>query len=160
MYGIREIARDRNNVVKMNRTAVEILLLHMLLTVLGYIAVAILCLTVPQVKADIHLFWVLSLTIFFTTIAVEWFYQGIEQYDYITTRTLIMRLLAMVFIFLAIHSPKDYLAYGISCLIMETGASICNFWNLRKYILLTKINGYHIKAHLNQLLYSFFLVLQ
>ena len=43
MYGIREIARDRNNVVKMNRTAVEILLLHMLLTVLGYIAVAILC---------------------------------------------------------------------------------------------------------------------
>ena len=51
MYGIREIARDRNNVVKMNRTAVEILLLHMLLTVLGYIAVAILCLTVPQVKS-------------------------------------------------------------------------------------------------------------
>ena len=61
----------------------------------------------------------------------------------------------MVFIFLAIHSPKDYLAYGISCLIMETGASICNFWNLRKYILLTKINGYHIKAHFKPIIIFF-----
>ena len=71
----------------------------MLLTVLGYIAVAILCLTVPQVKADIHLFWVLSLTIFFTTIGCEWFYQGIEDFKYITVRGLIVKSISMLLLF-------------------------------------------------------------
>lgn len=36
MYAIREIARDRDNVVKMNRTAVEVLLLHTLLAFIVY----------------------------------------------------------------------------------------------------------------------------
>ena len=114
MYGIREIARDRNNVVKMNRTAVEILLLHMLLTVLGYIAVAILCLTVPQVKADIHLFWVLSLTIFFTTIGCEWFYQGIEDFKYITVRGLIVKSISMLLLFAFVKTKDDLIYYVCS----------------------------------------------
>ena len=49
MYAIREIARDRSDVVQMNRTAMEILLLHSMLTLVGYAIVAILCLTVPQI---------------------------------------------------------------------------------------------------------------
>ena len=36
MYAIREIARDRSDVVQMNRTAMEILLLHSMLTLVGY----------------------------------------------------------------------------------------------------------------------------
>lgn len=53
MYAIREIARDRDDILKMNRTAVEILLLHSMLTLVGYIIVFILCLTVPQIQANI-----------------------------------------------------------------------------------------------------------
>jgi len=44
MYATREIARDRNDLVKMNRTATEILLLHSMLTLIGYSIVAILLL--------------------------------------------------------------------------------------------------------------------
>lgn len=134
MYGIREIARDRNNVVKMNRTAVEILLLHMLLTVLGYIAVAILCLTVPQVKADIHLFWVLSLTIFFTTIGCEWFYQGIEDFKYITVRGLIVKSISMLLLFAFVKTKDDLIYYGWYTVIGILGGNIFNFFRLRKYI--------------------------
>ena len=86
MYAIREIARDRSDVVKMNRTAMEILLLHSMLTLVGYAIVAILCLTVPQIQVNIPLFLILSLTIFFTAIGCEWFYQGIEDFKYITIR--------------------------------------------------------------------------
>ena len=75
MYAIREIARDRDDILKMNRTAVEILLLHSMLTLVGYIIVFILCLTVPQIQANIPLFLILSLTIFFAAIGCDWFYQ-------------------------------------------------------------------------------------
>lgn len=96
MYAIREIARDRNDMVKMNRTATEILLLHTILTLVGYIVVAILCFTVPQIQANVTLFLVLSLTIFFTAIGCEWFYQGIEDFKYITVRGLIVKTLSVI----------------------------------------------------------------
>lgn len=64
MYAVREIAKVRNDKEVRERTTVEILLLHTLLTVLGYLAVAIIANTVAEVKVDIPLFLILSLTIF------------------------------------------------------------------------------------------------
>ena len=112
MYAIREIARDRNDVVKMNRTATEILLLHSMLTLVGYIIVAILCLTVPQVQVNIPLFLILSLTIFFTAIGCEWFYQGIEDFKYITIRGLIIKTISVILLFIFVRSKADLLYYG------------------------------------------------
>lgn len=57
MYAIREIAKVRDDVVKMNRTATEILLLHTLLTFIGYIIVVILCFVIPQIKSDVFPFF-------------------------------------------------------------------------------------------------------
>ena len=68
MYAIREVAKVRNNAVEMTRTTVEILLLHAFLSILGYVVVAVICMTVTQVQADIPLFLLLSTTIFFTEI--------------------------------------------------------------------------------------------
>ena len=112
MYAIREIARDRNDVVKMNRTALEILLLHTFLTLVGYIVVAILCITVPQIQVNISLFLVLSLTIFFTAIGCEWFYQGIEDFKYITIRGLIIKTISVILLFIFVRSKSDLLYYG------------------------------------------------
>lgn len=49
----------------MTRITVEILLLHAFLTLLGYMAVAVICLTVTKVQTDIPLFLLLSATIFY-----------------------------------------------------------------------------------------------
>lgn len=134
MYAIREIARDRNDVVKMNRTAVEILLLHALLTIAGYLIVAVLCLTVPQIKADVPLFLILSLTIFFTAIGCEWFYQGIEDFKYITIRGLIVKVVSVALLFLLVKTKDDLLYYGVYSVLGILGGNIFNFIRLRKYI--------------------------
>lgn len=134
MYAIREIARVRNDVVKMNRTATEILLLHTLLTLIGYVVVAILCFTVPQIEANISLFLVLSLTIFFTAIGCEWFYQGIEDFKYITIRGLIVKVIAIGLLFLLVHTKDDLIYYGWYSVLGVLGGNIFNFFRLRKYI--------------------------
>lgn len=134
LYAIREIARDRDDVVKMNRTAVEILLLHTMLTVLGYAAVAILCYTVPQIQTDISLFLVLSLTIFFTAIGCEWFYQGIEDFLYVTIRGLIIKVISVALLFLLVKTKDDLILYGWYSVIGVLGGNIFNFFRLRKYI--------------------------
>ena len=134
MYAVREIARDRNDIVKMNRTAVEILLLHALLSLAGYLIVAVLCLTVPQIKVDIPLFLILSLTIFFTAIGCEWFYQGIEDFKYITIRGLIVKVVSVVLLFIFVKTKDDLIYYGAYTVIGILGGNIFNFFRLRKYI--------------------------
>lgn len=157
MYAIREIARDRNDVVKMNRTAVEILLLHTLLTVAGYIAVAVLCFIVPQIKADVPLFLVLSLTIFFTAIGCEWFYQGIEDFKYITIRGLIVKCVSVVLLFIFVKTKQDLLYYGAYTVLGVLGGNIFNFFRLRKYIHRENIIFSHlnIKRHIKPVLQVF-----
>lgn len=134
MYAIREIARDRSDVVQMNRTAMEILLLHSMLTLVGYAIVAILCLTVPQIQVNIPLFLILSLTIFFTAIGCEWFYQGIEDFKYITIRGLIIKTVSVVLLFIFVKSKTDLLYYGCYTVFGVFGGNIFNFFRLRKYI--------------------------
>lgn len=157
MYAIREIARDRNDVVKMNRTATEILLLHSMLTLVGYIIVAILCLTVSQIQVNIPLFLILSLTIFFTAIGCEWFYQGIEDFKYITIRGLIIKTISVILLFIFVKSKADLLYYGCYMVLGVLGGNIFNFLRLRKYIHRENIifSELHIKRHIKPVLKVF-----
>lgn len=157
MYAIREIARDRSDVVKMNRTAMEILLLHSMLTLVGYAIVAILCLTVPQIQVNIPLFLILSLTIFFTAIGCEWFYQGIEDFKYITIRGLIIKTVSVVLLFIFVKSKTDLLYYGCYTVFGVLGGNIFNFFRLRKYIHRENIifSELHIKRHIKPVLKVF-----
>ena len=157
MYAIREIARDRNDVVKMNQTAVEILLLHSMLTLIGYAIVSILCLVVPQIQVNIPLFLILSLTIFFTAIGCEWFYQGIEDFKYITIRGLIIKTISVILLFIFVKSKTDLLYYGCYTVFGVLGGNIFNFFRLRKYIHRENIifSELHIKRHIKPVLKVF-----
>lgn len=131
MYAIREVAKVRDNPEKMTRITVEILLLHAFLTLLGYMAVAVICLTVTKVQTDIPLFLLLSATIFFTAIGCEWFYQGIEDFKYVAIRGLLVKLLSVVLLFLFVKTKEDILWYGAYTVL---GGNIFNFIRLRKYL--------------------------
>lgn len=134
MYAVREIARDRDDIVKMNRTAIEVLLLHILLTLIGYVAVAILCLTVPQIKENVPLFLILSITLIFTVIGCDWFYNGIEDFKYITIRGIVVKSISVILLFLLVKTKEDLLWYGVYCVVGSIGGNIFNFIRLRKYI--------------------------
>lgn len=162
MYAIREIARVRNDIVKMNRTAIEILLLHSLLSLIGYLIVVLLCFVVPQIQADVVLFLILSLTIFFTAIGCEWFYQGIEDFKYITIRGLVIKVIALALLFIFVRSKDDILLYGCYVVFGVLGGNIFNFFRLRKYIHKENVifSELRIKRHIKPVLkvFSFSLV--
>ena len=157
MYAIREIARDRNDVVKMNRTAVEILLLHLILTLIGYLVVAILCFTIPQIQINVLLFLILSLKLFFNAIGCEWFYVGIEDFTYITIRGLIVKILSIFLLFAFVKSKTDLLFYGCYLVFGVLGGNVFNFLRLRKYISYKKIllSELNIERHIKPILKVF-----
>lgn len=150
LYAIREVARVRDDFKKMNIVTAEIFLLNSILMFGGYIVVTILCLFVPQIKEDIPLFLILSLTLLFSTIGCEWFYQGIENFKYITIRGLVVKVLSVLFLFIFVKSKDDILFYGLYCVIGSIGSNIFNFIHLRKFVRWRelKINEIHPFRHL------------
>ena len=149
IYAVREIAKFRDNAIQMNKTAVEILLLHTFLTIIGYIVVAIMCVTVYKVSIDVPLFIILSLSIFFTAIGCEWFYQGVEDFQYIAIRGLIVRIIYLILLFSLVRSKSDILLYAGLTVMGTVGNNVFNFLRLRKYVTLPfrALRPLQIKRH-------------
>ena len=134
LYAVREIARNRDNVPTRSKTTIEVLLLHVLLTFAGYIIVAILAVTIKKIEVNIPLFLLLSTTLLFNTIGVNWFYQAVEDFKYITIRSLVIRLFSLIALFLFVKTPNDLLYYAGITVIVNVGGNIFNFIRLRKFI--------------------------
>ena len=159
MYAIREVAKVRDNPEKMTRITVEILLLHAFLTLLGYMAVAVICLTVTEVQTDIPLFLLLSATIFFTAIGCEWFYQGIEDFKYVAIRGMVVKTISVILLFLLVKSKEDILWYGAYSVLGVLGGNIFNFVRLRKYLHkdMIEFRALHPFSHLKPAIHIFVL---
>lgn len=157
MYAIREVAKVRSDMKQMSTTTIEILLLHAMLTILGYVAVAIICMTVSDVQTDIPLFLILSATIFFTAIGCEWFYQGIEDFKYVAIRGLIVKIISVALLFIFVKTKEDILWYGAYTVFGILGGNIFNFLRLRKYVdrKIVDIHDLHPLRHLKPAIHIF-----
>ena len=112
MYAVREVAKYRDDVRVRKRTTLEILVLSVLLCLAGYLLVWALDACVPQINGRSDVFYVLSLTVLFTALGVNWFYQAIEDFRFITIRAVVFRLLAAAALFLFVRDKDDLLVYA------------------------------------------------
>ena len=127
LYAVREIAKCRDNLEQRDRTTIEITLLSFLLCLLGYVAVWLLGEYVPRIHEEATLFYILSLTIIFTGIGVQWFYQGMEDFLFITVRGLVIRFLCAVCLFVFVREKSDLLIYGLIIVGSTVGNNLINF---------------------------------
>lgn len=134
MYAVREIARVRDDKTECSKITVEILILHSILTLFGYAVVFILIATVTKVQVDIPLFLLLSSNLFFTAIGALWFYQGIEDFKYITLRTLIVRVFSLIALFLLVKDKSDLFYFAAISVVAEVGGNVFNLIRLRKFL--------------------------
>lgn len=134
MYAVKEVAKYRDDKAVRDKITIEILLLSSILCLLGYVAVWVLAEFVPQIHQQAALFYILSLTIVFTAIGVNWFYQGIEDFKFITIRAIVIRTLAAAALFIFVKSQHDLLIYGVITVGSTVGNYVVNFVHLRKYI--------------------------
>lgn len=159
LYAVKEVAKYRDDIALRNKTTAEITILSLLLSLLGYVVVFLIGKFVPQINANISLFYILSSTILFTSLGVNWFYQAIEDFKFITIRAVIIRALAAACLFLFVKDISDLLIYGAVTVGSTVGNNLINFIHLRKYIHLPTIKGLklNIFKHLKPALHIFVL---
>ena len=134
MYAIKEIAKSREDHILRNKTLLEIFSLQVILSIVAYIIVFLLSLTVPEIRSDRLLFYILSISILFNTIGCDWFFQGIEDFKYITIRSIIVKIISLCLLFLLVHTREDIYYYAFIIVFGSLGGNVFNFIRICKTI--------------------------
>lgn len=146
-YGIRVCAKVRNNREELTRTTQELLVISLVMCAISYIALCVALTFVPKLQTDKPLYVIVSFTIILNTIGMEWLYKALEQYTYITIRSVIFKFISLVAMFLLIHRQEDYVIYGGITIFAASASSVFNFVNVHKYIDLRPVGNYDFKRH-------------
>lgn len=119
-YGSREVARERENVSKVSEIFWEITVLRALTTMLALIGWFILLSLQSENRI---VFLILTAYVIASFFDISWLYTGLEKFPYIVTKTIIVRVLEVICIFIFVNSPDDLPIY---CAIMGGGMLLGN----------------------------------
>lgn len=157
MYAIRETARVRNNAAELDKTSAEIFALHSLLSLFGVVAVAVILLTVGEVREHTTVFLIVSSTLFFNILGCEWFFAGTEDFKYITIRGLVVKVVSVALLFLLVRSSDDLVLYAIYTVAGCLGGNIFNFFRIRRKApsVAARWRGLNLKRHIRPALETF-----
>ena len=154
-YGVRACAKVRDDKHLLTKTAQELLSINLVMSVLAYAVLALGLIFVPRLRQDRLLYILVSLTIIFNTIGMEWLYKALEQYTYITVRSIAFKLVSLGAMFALIRSKDDYVIYGGITILASSASYLMNFFHARKYISLRPVGGYEFKPHLKAVMVFF-----
>ena len=154
-YGVRACAKVRDNREELTRTAHELLFINLFMSLLSYIGLGAALFFIPRLREEKALYLVISLTIFLSAVGMEWLYKALEQYTYITVRSITFKFAALIAMFLLVHEKDDYVIYGGITIFASSASNIFNWIHARKYIDRKWIGNYHIKKHLKAIFIFF-----
>lgn len=154
-YGIRACAKVREDKEKLTKTAQELLIINLITSAIAYVLLFGAVLFVPRLQEEKTLYFIVSLTILFHAIGMEWFYKAIEQYTYIAVRSVIFKFIALLAMLLMIHEESDYIIYGAISIFASSASNILNFINAPRFISMRPVGTYDLKQHLKPIIVFF-----
>lgn len=158
-YGIKACAKIRDDSYKLTKTVYELLILN---TIFLAFALTLLLLSViffDKLYIDKELYIILAFSMLFNVLGIEWLYKALEQYSYITIRSIFFKITSLILLFVFVKESNDILPYAMLTVLASVGAGILNFYNLRKIITLYKITfkQLEIRKHIKPS-FTFFLL--
>lgn len=129
----KEISIHKENKNKLNKILSSVLIIKGLLFIISIIVLSFLIFIIPEFHQQKTLFYLTLWMCFYEFIFPVYYFQGIEEMKYITIITLISRLVFLIFVFVLISKPNDYLLVPI---INGTGAIVAGV--ISQIILLRK----------------------
>lgn len=134
IVGIREIASIKNDKQKLSKVYSSLVSILGVSTLLVTIAYIVGILFIPSLNNYYKLFIIGLSKLIASAFLIEWFYQGIEDFRYITIRNLALKLVYIVAVFIFIREKEDYNLYLLLNVLVVVFNSIINWGTSRKYV--------------------------
>ena len=154
-YGIRACAKVRDDKIKLTRVVHELGIINLFTTAVVYVVFFISVFTIKNFRDQQLLLIITSTNILLNTLGFNWLYTAIEQYKYITQRSLFFKVLSVIALFAFVHQKDDYLIYASISVLSGVGSNIFNLINIRKFIYLKPVGEYNLKQHIKPILVLF-----
>lgn len=145
--GTREIAKSKQSKEECSKTFSSILILNLLSTIFILVVYGICIYSVASFQRVKPLLLIGSIQIAFTPFLIEWLYKGMEDFPYITKRSLAVRVLYVISIFIFVKTEEDLLKYFTLTIFSMILNAIFNWEHKRKYVRFT-IKGLNLKKYI------------
>ena len=109
--GVREISRNKGNADSLQRTFSQLFTINAVSTTVALVSLLIAMYAVPRLHENLSLMWIGALKLVFNYLLIEWFYRGLEDFKYITRRTVAIRCLYVLSVFLFVKTEDDIVIY-------------------------------------------------
>lgn len=150
-YGLRECARVRDDPREMARVVRELLVIITIFTAVVLAGFGVSILIVPRFRQIAALMWVFLVSTLLLSYGVEWFFQAIEQYKYITIRSMVFKMLSLVAMLVFVRGEDDYLAYGVILALVVCGNNVLNLARMLRMVSFSGLGPMRIGRHLKPL---------
>lgn len=156
IYGVREVAKCKNDFLKLNRLFSELILIHFIITLLVLLIYLVLLFTVEKLNQNLEFYYVGILMIFSNVFIVEWYFQGIGQFKFITLRNLIVRSILTILVFFLVKNKQDGIIYFFTIVLTSVLNAVINFIYAKKTIKFNfSFDWLSIKQHFSPLFFIF-----
>lgn len=154
-YGIRKCAMVREDKEELTRTVHELLMIQSITTAISYIALFGCIFMIPKLAQEKLLYFIISVGLLFHLIGVEWLYKALEEYRYISIRSMAFKVISVIAMFLFVKERNDYIVYGAITIIASSASYIFNFIRARKIISFRPVGNYNLRQHIKPVLVFF-----
>ena len=160
-YAIRECAKIKSDKKKLSKTGSEILSINLISTIVAYLALIIVLVLAHPLENYRLLICILSSSMLFTTLGADWLNTAMEDFRFITIRTVLMQVISLILMFIFVRQPDDYMLYALISVIASSGTNLINIFYRRKFGHIRVTLKMNLKRHLPPILLLFsFLISQ
>ena len=154
-YATREGGKFRSDPEKMQQFANEIFTMNILTTLVAYVVLFICIAVFPNLKERQVLLVIMSASIVFSTIGVDWLNVIYEDYLYITVRSIVIQILSFILTILLVRTPDDYYKYAAIQVGTNGFIAIMNLIHVRQYCSLHLTKDINFRDHIKPVLVLF-----
>ena len=111
IIGVREIAKCKKNKTELSKTFSELFTLNFISTIVSIAVLTATIFIVPKFSAYNDLLYIGVSKLLFNFLLINWFFQGIENFKYVTIRSVLVKTLFVISIFCFVKTPNDTIIY-------------------------------------------------
>lgn len=137
ILGNREMAAIGHDRERRNKAFSELMAINLATTLLAVLGLLTAIFTVPRLFAYRSLLYIGVLKLFANYFCIDWYFRGTEDFRYITGRTIFVKTLYVVAVFLFIRKAEDYPVYYLLTVLMLAGNAFINVFYARRSVSLT-----------------------
>lgn len=154
-YGVREIAKVRDNLEQTEKVFSELIALNFISSFFFSLAYVGMIVFFPFFRDNIYLHFAVGGALVFKFIDIDWFYQGREEFAFITIRSFFVKLLCLAWIFIFVKNINDIVPYALASVFGVGANNIFNVLHLKSCNIKFSIKDLNLKKHLKPIFILF-----